>query len=102
MSTLDKNYQEKRDFMRMKIDAPLPVTLDYQDQILTGMCRELSGGGMQVTLEQPLPEGAELELKLASPHGHNPELHARARVVRVSAGEEGDQLIGLELLALLE
>lgn len=101
MSLFDKSYREKRDFMRMKIEAPLAVELHHQGQPLTGMCRELSGGGMQVELDQSLPEGAEVTVRLASGHGHNPELNARARVVRVAA--EGQRhLVGLELLEVLD
>ncbi len=101
MSLFDKSYQEKRDFMRMKIEAPLSVELQHQGQTLTGMCRELSGGGMQVELEEPLAKGAEVEVRLASNHGHSPELHARARVVRVTT-EGQSQVLGLELLEVLD
>lgn len=101
MSLFDKSYQEKRDFMRMKIEAPLSAEINHPGGQLTGMCRELSGGGMQMELTSPLAEGEEVEVKLASSHGHSPQLHARAKVVRVQA-ESGVYLAGMEILEMLD
>ena len=101
MSLFDKSYQEKRDFMRMKIEAPLSAELYRDGEQLTGMCRELSGGGMQVELTNPLVEGEEVEVKLASTHGHSPQLHARAKVVRVQPENSG-YLAGLEILEIFD
>ncbi|HEY7883478.1 MAG TPA: PilZ domain-containing protein [Cellvibrionaceae bacterium] len=101
MSLSDKSYQEKRDFLRMKIQTPLGVELNHDGQHYAGLCRELSGGGMQVELSKPLAEGEELEVRVISTHGHSPQLHARARVVR--AQTDGDtHLIGLEIIEVLD
>lgn len=101
MSLFDKSYQEKRDFMRMKIEAPLHAELFHPGGQLTGMCRELSGGGMQVELASSLAEGEEVEVKLVSTHGHSPQLHAKAKVVRVQPDSDG-YLAGLEILEILD
>jgi hypothetical protein len=92
---------EKRDFIRMKLGAPLHVTLTYQDQTLVGECLDLSGGGLQIRSPQSLPITAELMATLASEHGHKPTLRASTRVARCEQDNNG-YLIGLEILEIIE
>ncbi|MBU2885956.1 PilZ domain-containing protein [Gilvimarinus agarilyticus] len=83
MSLTNKTFEEKRDFIRMKIEAPLEATLSSDTGQHSGECRELSGGGVQLMLDTALPEQSEWELNMASSHGHNPQLRAVVKVVRV-------------------
>jgi len=100
--TVDRAHKEKRDFIRMKIDAPLraQIKADGLQLPTQGWCHELSGGGMQLITQQPLPEGEELEVSIASEHGHNPSLTARVKVVRCQS-EEGAYRSGLEIIEML-
>lgn len=102
MSSIDKGFSEKRDFIRMKINAPLSARIAQNQTVIEGLCRDLSGGGMQVETKTDLPVNTELEVEISSEHGHNPTLRARARVVRsqADAGNEGI-ILGLELLEIL-
>jgi len=105
MSSIHRDYQEKRNFIRMKVDTPVNVTLASKGQRYDGICRDLSGGGMLVELATALPVGTELEVSIESGHGHNPMLHAKAEVTRVVAQpgeEEAPCLLGLEIIAILE
>jgi PilZ domain len=98
----DKNYSEKRDFIRMKISAPLGATLTTPVKTIEGMCRDLSGGGMQVETKEALTLGTELEVEISSSHGHNPTLKAKVKVARVQEVATNDYLIGLEILNLID
>ncbi|MDO3386962.1 PilZ domain-containing protein [Gilvimarinus sp. SDUM040013] len=101
MSLTNKIFDEKRDFIRMKIEAPLDATLSGESASHAGVCRELSGGGVQVLMDAALPEDSEWELNVVSNHGHSPQLRARVQVVRVLP--EGDQYaIGLQILSVLD
>jgi len=99
--TVDRSHREKRDFIRMKIDAPLKAQIKTESAQLEGWCHELSGGGMQLVTPQALPEGSEVEVSIASEHGHNPSLTARVKVVRCQAETDGYRL-GLEIVEILE
>ena len=101
MGTHDKSYSEKRDFIRMKIGAPLNAKLSLDADIIEGLCRDLSGGGMQVETAQSIPMDTELEVEVSSDHGHNPTLRARAKVARSSEGEDGGYILGLVILEVL-
>lgn len=100
MSLANRAYSEKRNFIRMRIDSPVDIELDA-DQSLTGICCDLSGGGMSVEVDRALPVGTQLTLSLSSSHGHNPMLRAKARVARVSAGPNERCTLGLEIDELL-
>ena len=58
-----RNYDEKRDFIRMKMDTEVTLALD-ETQNVTGFCRDLSGTGMLIEVGQEVNE-ANLILKAA-------------------------------------
>lgn len=97
----NKPYSEKRDFIRMKIGAPLSAKLAAADEIIEGICLDLSGGGLQVETKQNLAVGTEAEVEVSSAHGHNPTLKAKVKVVRSATNEAGDYVLGLEIIQIL-
>ncbi|WP_096087571.1 PilZ domain-containing protein [Agaribacterium haliotis] len=100
MSLADRNYQEKRGFLRMKIDSPVDIELLEDGSHHRGICRDLSGGGMLVEIDSTLPVGSELKVRIASGHGHAPILEANtlvARVVAQPSSEHSSCLLGLEI-----
>ncbi|MEN0035899.1 MAG: PilZ domain-containing protein [Cellvibrio sp.] len=101
MGINDKPYSEKRDFIRMKIGAPLNAKLAAATEVIEGLCLDLSGGGLQVEAKQSLAVGTEAEVEVSSDHGHNPTLKARAKVVRSTTNEAGDYVLGLEILQII-
>lgn len=104
MSMNSRDYLEKRDFIRMRIDSPVEVHIAGHDSPISGMCRDLSGGGMLIEVDTALPAGSEVEVTLASNHGHAPMLRAIAVVTRISGDandESGTQKVGLQLKDIL-
>lgn len=101
MGINDKPYSEKRDFIRMKIGAPLSAKLAAAEEVIEGLCLDLSGGGLQVETKHSLDVGAEVEVEVSSGHGHNPTLKASAKVVRVTANEAGGYVIGMVITEML-
>lgn len=105
MDSTNRDYQEKRNFIRMRVDTPVTISLKAGDNTHGGICRDLSGGGMLVELDTALPVGTTVEVNIASNHGHNPMLKAQAEVTRVVAqpgSEESPCLLGLEIRSMLE
>lgn len=98
MGINDKPYSEKRDFIRMKIGAPLNAKIAAESDIIEGLCLDLSGGGLQVEAQQTLALGTEVDVEVSSDHGHNPTLKASAKVVRAVPSDNGGYLIGLEII----
>lgn len=98
----DKNYNEKRDFIRMRLGAPLGATLILGSKQMSAVCKDLSGGGMQVETQEAIAMGTELEIDMASSHGHSPSLRAKVKVARVEETSPGTYLIGLVTLELIE
>ena len=101
MGIQDKAYSEKRDFIRMKISAPLNTRLAVDKEVIEGLCRDLSGGGMQVETRTLIPVGTELEVEISSDHGHNPTLKAKAKVVRANSSDDLQVMLGLEILQVI-
>ena len=104
MNSIDRNYQEKRNYIRMKVDTPVSVKVESADTLLNGVCKDLSGGGMLVELNSALPVGAEAYVEIASGHGHAPMLKAKTRVSRVESqpnAEEQPCVLGLEIVEVL-
>lgn len=102
MNKTNKKYNEKRNFIRMKIDTPADVTLEQNGGALQGVCRDLSGGGMLIETKKPLEIGLELNIRLASNHANNPMLKARAQVARVKTNPSGTYTLGLEILEIID
>jgi len=102
MSSIDKGFSEKRDFIRMKISAPLSAKLSHDEGVIEGLCRDLSGGGMQVETRTLIPVGTDLVVEISSDHGHNPTLHAKAKVARCSGDNESGFQLGLEIVEIIQ
>lgn len=100
MNLANRSYEEKRSFIRMKVDTPVDVKLGHQ-QSWEGICHNLSGGGMLISVSEPLPLGAELEVTVSSHHGHSPMLKALTKVSRVQQ-EPQCYRVGLEIVSLLD
>ena len=104
MSVLSRDYQEKRNFIRMKIDTPADIVVQSDGSSQEGVCRDLSGGGMLIEVANALPAGAEVMVKIQSTHGHAPMLEAIARVSRVETNlgaESSPCLLGLEITEVI-
>lgn len=102
MSYSHHDYDEKRNFIRMKIDTPANITVHAEHLDLQGICRDLSGGGMLVEVAQALPEGTEALITITSTHGHSPVLKAATRVARSTRGPGDGWTLGLEILSIQE
>lgn len=103
-NSANRNYQEKRNYIRMRVEAPVDMKLESDGTELVGKCRDLSGGGMMIEIASTLPVGSEAEVTIASGHGHSPMLRAKAKVTRVISQPDVEAqpcLLGLEIIEVL-
>ena len=100
MSSYLRQYSEKRDFIRMRVEADITVKLGNPPRELTGICRDLSGTGMLIELSEPVAEGVEFFAALPSNNPNFPSLEANVRVLRCAARENGSYELGVEILRI--
>ncbi|MEB6604979.1 MULTISPECIES: PilZ domain-containing protein [Aeromonas] len=90
--------KERRAFQRMVINAP--VTLFQHEQVLEGICRDLSANGMGVEVnEHGFDPEQPIRVSLATRSNLLPPFEAQARIVRVLEEEDG-LLLALEFQSL--
>lgn len=99
---LDREYTEKRDFIRMKVNAPANVSIEEDGVSADGICNDLSGSGMLLTIDQKLPIDSELLVTLSSGTGDEPMLQARCTIARLQQAADDKCLLGLEIQEILE
>jgi len=98
MSQSDRDYSEKRDYIRMRLDAP--VTLHHAGREIPALCIDLSSTGMQLEAECSLVIGDTVRVHIASEHNALKGLDAQAEVVRVTALDNGRQAVGLTITSM--
>lgn len=98
MSENDRNYAEKRDYIRMRVDAD--VTLLYAGQVIPAVCVDLSSSGMQVAAPRSFKIGDKLSVRIDSDHTALKGLEAETEVVWLTDQDEGGQKLGLTILSM--
>jgi len=98
MSQSDRAFSEKRDYIRMRLEAP--VTLQHAGREIPALCLDLSSTGMQVEAECALRMGEKVKIHIASDHNELKGLDAEGEVVRIIDMGEGRQSLGLAILSM--
>ena len=98
MSPNDRDYSEKRDYIRMRVDAE--VTLIHQGQVIAAVCIDLSSSGMQVRAPRSFKVGDQLSVRIDSEHAALRGLEADTEVVWVTELEGNGQKLGLTILKM--
>ncbi|MCW8999652.1 MAG: PilZ domain-containing protein [Kangiellaceae bacterium] len=94
MSSVDKDYEEKRNFIRMFVDAKVIITDPVTGQSFEGDSKNLSGDGVMFTTEQKFEENQILSVDIRSEQSKLSPLSAEFQVVRVIEIGEGRYEIG--------
>ena len=99
MAASDQSYSEKRNFIRMQVNSPITIT--YADREYQGLCKDLSGAGMQIETEDNFEVGAQLEVIIQQKGGNHLPFNALVEVTRSQASTPGNQIIGLSIKEIL-
>jgi hypothetical protein len=94
----NRAWSEKRNFIRMKINAP--VNIEHAGSQFVARCKDLSGSGMLVDIEQALPIGAVVQLSIEQEGEKRLPFRATAEVARVEPAGTGSFTIGLSITAI--
>lgn len=98
MSLNDRDYSEKRDYIRMRVDAE--VSLIHAGQVIPAVCVDLSSSGMQVQAQRSFKVGDKLSVRIDSEHAALEGLEAETEVVWVREADNGSQKLGLTILKM--
>ena len=98
MSQTDRDYSEKRDFIRMRVDAD--VALIHEGDEVAAVCIDLSSSGMQVEAPRLFKVGDRLSVRIDSDHAALKGLEADTEVVRVKEQDGASQKLGLTILKM--
>jgi hypothetical protein len=91
-------HEDKRGFMRMMVNAQAKITVLEQQLSLEGTCLDLSATGLSIAVEQPLEVDTVLDIHINSSGSSTPPLNAHTKVVRCSQDEQGQYVLGLEII----
>ena len=94
-----RNYDEKRDHIRMKLDTPVKIKLNTGSYI-EGTCLDLSVNGMQFELDRAIQTGESIEACIRSGMGMVPDLVSKAIVVRTTRVDTDRYLHGVQIESL--
>lgn len=97
----DRDYSEKRNFIRMTINTPVQVHVEQEGILTTGICNDISGSGMLLTVDKELPMESELLVTLHPPTTKGPSLQARCTIARYHHTAGNKCLLGLEIQEIL-
>ncbi len=98
MSSIDRSYSEKRDFIRMRVETS--VIVHYAGQEIAARCLDLSSTGMQLEANSTLTEGSKVRVHIPSDHPELKGLDVEAEIVRAITFEDGHQELGLTVIAM--
>ncbi|GAA6135302.1 hypothetical protein NBRC116188_20920 [Oceaniserpentilla sp. 4NH20-0058] len=96
--SLANAYDEKRDFIRMRVESPLTLTMD--SRTFECICVDLSGTGMCIETKEQLSIGDEANAFLPSYQNQFAPLNARIRINRIME-ETSTFYYGAEIIELL-
>ena len=79
----ERSYDEKRNFIRMKVDTMVTFTRADGKERYEGRCRNLSGAGMLLETQKKLEIGERIRVTIPSEDPDFAPLEAIVEVVRV-------------------
>jgi hypothetical protein len=91
MTSSDRQYSEKRNYIRMYVNAELTFSFENATEKYPGHTLDLSGSGLRFETLQEVQESSKLSLALQSINGAVPPLNGTVEVNRVQ--KEGDKYI---------
>lgn len=96
MAINDRPYEEKRNFIRMTMNASAVVTINGEKTVEV-TCIDLSAGGMSMRANQPIAVGTDVHINIASPNEQFNAMDADGTVIRCDQTSEDDYDMGVEL-----
>lgn len=99
MGIADRDFEEKRNFIRMTMNASATMTLD-DGKAIDVTCIDLSANGMTIKATQSVSQGSKVHIRIDSPNEQFRSMDAEGKVLRSSAIEDGEYDLGIEIITI--
>lgn len=99
MSERLRDYDEKRDFIRMNLNSE--ATLHVDGQLFPALCIDLSSTGMQLRSASKLATGQQAQVEIGSQHSSLSGLKATVTVVRCEPADHNEYILGMRIEKML-
>ena len=96
--TTMRDYAEKRDFIRMKVDSEITLRDSKSGTTCKGICRDLSGTGMSIEVRQPFQSDIQLNTSLPSNNEAFPSFDTTVKVIRCTDLGNETYMLGVEII----
>jgi hypothetical protein len=96
MALNDRTYEEKRNFIRMTMNASANLTLD-NGQSIEVTCIDLSASGMSIKANEAVKEGETIHVSIESPNEQFRSMDANGKVLRCREMGNGEYDLGIEI-----
>lgn len=83
MIQVSRDYEEKRNYIRVKVSTPLLFTLNKKPERYEGLCRDLSGAGILIETTKRLKIGDNLQVTIPPTQTNKNPFSAVTEVVRI-------------------
>lgn len=100
MTSPSREYDEKRDFIRMKVDSPMRIEVEGHPSIAC-TCHDLSSTGVRFVLEHEMTKGEEARIIIPSNRHQLPPLHAIIKILRKEESTKG-YVYGARIVSILD
>jgi len=97
---LNRTWDEKRDFIRMKVDTKITLSIDNSNVSVSGYCRDLSGTGMLIEVGEVVDAGSTCKTTLPSTNDAFPALDAKVKIIRCTQIGDSKYELGTEILEI--
>jgi flagellar basal body L-ring protein FlgH len=88
-----KDYSEKRNFIRMFVNAKVNITDQHSGNTFQGAGINLSGSGAMFTIDKAFDVGQKLTVDISSEQSQLTPLSAKFEVIRVTEDSVGNYFI---------
>ena len=95
-----RNWDEKRDFIRMKVNTEITLSLNDSDRNVVGYCRDLSGTGMLIEVDEEIGTGDTCQTSLPSAGDSFSSLDATLKILRCTQVSDNKFEIGTEIIEI--
>lgn len=95
---MSSDYSERRDFIRMFVDAQVTFRVPGEPDCYSGQSINLSGSGLKFHSPVDLAVGQVIEFTLSSTQSRLPPLEGELRVVRAILSDGGNYEIAGEMI----
>ncbi|MDX1343128.1 MAG: PilZ domain-containing protein [Reinekea sp.] len=95
----ERDYEEKRNYIRMTMNASATLSIKDGDAIDV-TCIDLSATGMSIRANRAVSKGTSVHVNIQSPNEQFRSMDADAVVLRCEPHDNGDYELGLEIEAI--